>query len=153
MILLSLTVAGWGASISSLAVTATVLSKSNCRFKSTPVPLDFKNLDPTNPAHPPVSATTTIDYQCGGSAALATFSISSNNGLYPSGGKRRMRHPTDPVYIPYDLTLIPQSTQAERSVKQTLTIQGDIAGADYQFATATTSGTSYVDTVILSIIP
>jgi spore coat protein U-like protein len=111
--------------------------------------LAFGNLDPTNPV--PVSVSTTIVFTCGGSAPLATFSISSGNGQHFSGGKRRMQNPSDlAVYIPYDLTLTSPTAPVLKNEDQPLTIKGDIAGADYRFATA---GLLYADQVILSINP
>lgn len=136
-----------------ISVSATVLSKNKCKFGNLPgntsPALAFGNLDPTNPV--PVSVSTTITFSCGGSAPLATFSVSSGNGLHFSSGKRRMQNSTDlAVYIPYDLTLTPQTATVPKSVDQLLTIRGDIAGADYQFATA---GILYTDQVVLSITP
>lgn len=136
------------ASNGAVSVSATVLSKSNCRFKNpTTATLAFGNLDPTNPI--PVPASTTLEFICAGSAPLATYLISSGNGLHFSG-KRRMQNSSDlAFYVPYDLTLDPLTATVPKNSDQTLTINGLIAGADYRFASAGT----YTDQVILSINP
>ena len=75
----------------SLAVQAVVPSKSNCKFKSSSLTLDFGSIDPSSGSNAPATSSS-LTFTCGGSAALATFSISMNDGLYASGvGSRRMR--------------------------------------------------------------
>lgn len=133
---------------SNVLVSATILSSNNCRFNppNSKATLAFNNLDPTNPV--PVTATTSLVYRCGGSAPIATFIITADDGQHFSGGSRRMvKGGTD--NIPYQLTLIPQALTAPRSIDQTLTINGLIDGAGYQYATFG----DYIDLVTLSINP
>ncbi len=132
-----------------VSVSAVVLSKSECKFNSKTASLNFGNLDPSNPVDRIVS--TSITFRCGGSAPMATFSITDDDGLYETGpDQNRMRHTTiSSEYLPYSLTLDPTSGTVPKNTNQTLTITGTVRGVDYQDATAG----SYLDTVIISIDP
>jgi hypothetical protein len=132
-----------------VAVTATVLSKSQCKFNSKTSNLNFGNLDPANPIDKTTS--TSITFRCGGSAPNATFSITDDDGLYETGpNANRMRHTTITTeYLSYSLTLNPTSGTLPKNTDQTLTIAGTVKGVDYQDAL---SG-SYSDTVVISIAP
>ena len=132
-------------------VSATVLSKSNCKFNAATAALNFGNLDPATPVDKTV--TTSITFVCNGSAANATFSITDNDGLYETGpNANRMLNttfPTPPKYLPYSLTYNPQTSTVPKGVNQTLTISGTVLGVDYQDAYVG----SYSDTVVLTIAP
>jgi spore coat protein U-like protein len=132
-----------------VTVSATVLSKSQCKFNSNTATLDFANLDPTNPVDRTVN--TSITFRCGGSAPNATFSITDDDGLYEIGPDRnRMRHTTTPTeYLPYSLTLSPTSGTVAKNTNQTLTVTGTVRGVDYQDARMG----NYQDTVVVSIEP
>jgi spore coat protein U-like protein len=132
-----------------VSVTATVLSKSQCKFNSKTSNLNFGNLEPANPIDKTTS--TSITFRCGGSAPNATFSITDDDGLYETGpNANRMRHTTITTeYLPYSLTLNPTSGTVPKNTDQTLTIAGTVKGVDYQDAL---SG-SYSDTVVISIAP
>lgn len=132
-----------------LAVTATVVSKSNCKFNSAASTLNFGNLDPATPADKP--ATASIIFACRGSAPLATFAITDDDGLYETGpNANRMRHATVTTeYLPYSLTYNPQTGTVPKNVDQTLTISGTVLGSSYQNAYVG----SYSDTVVLTIAP
>lgn len=130
-------------------VSATVLSKSNCKFNAATAALNFGNLDPATPVDKTV--TTSITFVCNGSAANATFSITDNDGLYETGlNANRMRNTTVTTeYLPYGLTYNPQTSTVPKGVNQTLTISGTVLGVDYQDAYVG----SYSDTVVLTIAP
>src|SRR3954464_1746532 len=77
-----------------VAVSAVILSSSNCRFNTAgPSTLAFGTIDPTGTAT--ITASVGIDFRCGGSAAIATWAITSDDGLYESGpANPRLRHAT-----------------------------------------------------------
>jgi len=137
VILLILQIAGvcYAAGNTTVAVTATVVSKSNCRFNSAAAALNFGSLDPANPVDRTVN--TTIGFRCGGSAPNATFFISDDDGLNETvANANRMRHTTIATeYLPYSFTLNPTS--------------GTVLGSNYQDAYVG----GYSDTVILTIAP
>jgi spore coat protein U-like protein len=124
-------------------VTATVLSKSICKFNAATAVLNFGDLDPANPVDKTV--TTTVTFVCRGSADPATFVITDDDGLYAN----KMYNPTYNDYLPYSLTFNPQADTVPRNVDQTLTISGTVLGADFQDV----SLGSYSDTVVLTISP
>lgn len=132
-----------------VTVTATVLSKSQCKFRSNTSALNFGNLDPTSPIDKTTSVSVT--FRCVGSTLNATFSITDDDGLYESGpDANRMRHTiTTTEYIPYLLTLSPTSGTIPKNTDQTLTITGAVKGVDYQDALIG----SYSDMVVISIEP
>jgi len=137
------------AASTSVTVQATVLSRSNCRFRSGPAVLDFGTLDPLSGLD--VTATASILFRCQGSAPMATFAISRDDGLHPAGPNLpQMQHDTDGTqYLPYELTLTPTSGTVPKHVMQTLTIDGIVRGPDY----ATVLPGPYSDLVVLSILP
>ncbi|MGB9628100.1 MAG: spore coat protein U domain-containing protein [Thermodesulfobacteriota bacterium] len=132
-----------------VSVSGVVLSKSECKFNSKTASLSFGNLDPSNPVDRTVS--TAITFRCGGSAPMATFSITDDDGLYETGpDQNRMKHTTIPSeYLLYNLTLNPTSGTVPKNTNQTLTITGTVKGVDYQDAPAG----NYSDTVVISIEP
>lgn len=140
---------GLAADLGVFSVSATILSKSNCKFNSSAATLNFGSLDPVNPI--PVTATTTLPFVCHGSANPATFQITDNDGLYATGANaNRMRNLTVTTqYIPYQLSYSPSSASVPKGVDQTLTITGTIAASGYKTAMAGT----YQDTVVLTITP
>jgi spore coat protein U-like protein len=137
------------AGTATLAVSATVLTKSNCLFSTRTATLDFGALDPANPVN--ATANATIPFVCRGSAPIATFAVSGDGGRYSSGpGNRRMRHATNlSEFLPYTMTLSPASGTVPKNAAQTLTVTGTVLGSDFRGALAG----SYADTVVLSILP
>ncbi|NJD63580.1 MAG: hypothetical protein FIA93_12790 [Deltaproteobacteria bacterium] len=132
-----------------LSVTATVLSKSVCKFDSKNSTLNFGALDPGNPGN--VTANISIGFVCRGSSPVAAFVVAEDGGLYGSGpNANRMRHASVfTEYLPYSLTLNPSSGTAPKNAPQTLTISGAVRGSDYQNAAAG----AYSDTVVISLLP
>jgi len=141
--------AGHAASSATVTVSATVLSKSNCKFSSASAALSFGNLDPGSLAD--VTVTATIGFRCIGSAPLATFLITDDDGMneiVPDGN--RMAHGSLPaVFLPYEMTLSPTTATVPKNAPQVLTLTGTARWADYRSAPAG----SYSDTVVVSIDP
>lgn len=137
------------AASTTVSVSATVLSKSNCKFNANAAALDFGNLDPL--AHPNVTVQTTIDFVCNGSEDPATYIIVDDDGLHETGpDANRMQHGTAPgAYIPYSFSLAPASGTVPKGVDQTLTVTGTVLGTDYQTALAG----NYADSVVVTLNP
>ena len=131
-----------------LAVTATVLSKSNCRFDSNTSTLNFGALDPAVAVD--VTASASVDYVCRGSAPVAAFLFTDDDGQNPSGpGARRMRHAAAPEFLPYSLLLSPASGAIPKNTPGTLTASGTVRWADFRGSMAG----AYMDSVVVSILP
>jgi spore coat protein U-like protein len=133
----------------SFTVSATVLSKSNCKFDSKAAVLAFGTLDPADGSD--VTTTTTIGFRCTGSAPIATFAITDDDGLYESGpDANRMRHATlGGQYLPYEMALSPVGGTVPKNEWLTLTVTGTVRGDEYANAYAG----DYSDTVVISIDP
>ncbi|MEK6806404.1 MAG: spore coat protein U domain-containing protein [Pseudomonadota bacterium] len=132
-----------------LSVGATILSKNQCKFTNGgPTALAFGAIDPSSPADSTATATTT--FKCTGSSPMATYQITSDDGLYEtSTSAPRMRHGTNLAeFLPYSINL-PQSATVPKNVTQTLTVNGTILAAQFQNALAG----AYSDTVVLTISP
>lgn len=132
-----------------LLVQATVLSKSVCRFDTRTSTLGFGALDPAGSGN--ATATTSVPFVCRGSAPVAMFAFSGDDGLHPAGpGARRMRHATDAAsFLPYSLAVSPSVGFVAKNVHTTVTISGMVYATDYRVARAG----SYADTVILTLLP
>jgi spore coat protein U-like protein len=142
-------VAAEAASSTTLSVTATVLSKSICKFRTVPLPLAFGPIDPGGSGD--VTATTSIVIRCQGSLAIATFSITDDDGLHETGlDQNRMQHTVDPAaYLPYTLDVSPSSGPVAKNVDLTVTITGTVAETGYRDAPVG----DYADTVVLTLLP
>jgi len=132
-----------------LTVSAVVPSKSICKFSSGSASLSFGTLDPGNPVD--VTLSTTIGFRCMGSAPVATFLITDDDGmneLAPDGN--RMAHLSLPgSFLPYELTLSPATATVPKNAPQVLTVTGTVRGVDYQGAPEG----AYSDSVVISIEP
>ena len=135
------------ANSTNMGVSATVLSKSNCKFPNGSIALAFGAIDPSGSANAVASSTTT--FTCAGSAATATFLINQDGGLYNASGNRLQHATVAGTFLPYTLSLTPTTGTVPKNVTQTLTLGGMIAPADYQQAIAG----NYADTVTLTISP
>lgn len=149
LIILLMAAGVMAAGTNTLSITAAVLSKSNCKFKSATSTLDFGTLDPSSPAN--VNASTTVLFVCNGSAPNATFLVSDDDGLFETApNANQMRHATVLTeFLPYSLTLNPTSATVPKGVDQTLTISGTVTSADFQNALMGT----FSDTVIITLAP
>lgn len=144
LILMSLPMTVWGADIGALSVSATVLTKSNCKFSTTIGDLIFGTIDSGGTAD--VSATASLTFRCNGSAPIATYLISDNDGANAS----KMAHTTlAGNFLPYELSYTPTTGSVPRGDPVTLAITGTVRSSDYRAAMAG----AYSDTVILSILP
>jgi len=142
------TVPGAFGDTGTLAVTATVLSKSNCKLDAKTATLNFGSLDPAVAAD--VNATASVGFVCRGSAPVATFLFTDDDGQNPSGpGARRMRNASAPEFLPYSLLLSPASGTIPKNTTGTLTISGTVRWSDFQ---GSISG-AYTDSVVVSILP
>jgi spore coat protein U-like protein len=132
-----------------LSVTATVLSKNICKFNTVNAALNFGALDPGNSTD--VTQSTSVQFVCNGSAPIAAFAFTTNDGLYETGpGANRMRHTTvTTAFLPYTLSLSPTNGTVPKGVNQTLTIDGKVSALNYQPALAG----NYADTVVISLNP
>ena len=128
-------------------VSATVLSKSNCKFPNGALTLPFGAIDPSGTSNASASATTT--FSCAGSAPNATFLITQDGGLFNASGNRLQHATVAGAFLRYSLNLTPTSGTVAKNTTQTVTISGTIAPADYQQAIAG----NYADTVTLTITP
>lgn len=147
--ILVLNVEGWGAGMASLGVSATVLSKSNCRFTTATGTLVFGNIDSGGVAD--VSATASLSFRCNGSVTIATFLIGDDDGLNETAvNANQMAHTTVAGnFLPYQMSYTPTSASVPRGVAQTLAVTGTVRSSDYRVAMAG----AYSDTVLLSIFP
>jgi spore coat protein U-like protein len=131
-----------------LAVTATVLSKSQCKFDTKTSTLNFGALDPAVAAD--VNATSSVGFVCRGSAPVAAFLFTDDNGQNMSGpGARRMRHAAAPEFLPYGLAFSPSSGTIPKNAPGTLAISGTVRWADFRGSMAG----AYTDSVVVSILP
>ena len=132
-----------------IAVSATVISKNECKFAAANLTLALGSIDPSSTLSVSRSITTTI--RCGGSAASATYFITTNDGLYPAGTNApRMRHATLVTqFLPYTLTVSPASATVPKNVDQTITITGTVAPSGFQSA----APGAYSDTVVITLTP
>jgi hypothetical protein len=137
------------AGTNTLTVGATVISKSNCRFSSGATTLAFGAIDPAGTTD--ISKTATMRFVCNGSSPMATFAFTSNDGRYETGpGQNRMRNnAVHTEFLPYTISLSPQSGTIPRGVNQILTITGTVTSLNYQSAYVG----NYRDTVVISLNP
>lgn len=132
-----------------VSVSATVLSKSNCKFLTNSASIPFGTMDASLMSDRVVTASLT--YRCQGSAPVAAFAFSTDDGLHEAGtGLPRMRHATmSTEYLPYRLGLSPASGTINKGVVGTLTLTGTVTPANLSDAI---SG-SFSDTVTVTLVP
>jgi hypothetical protein len=132
-----------------LAVTAAVLSKNTCRFQTTgPTAVAFGTINPAATAA--VTTNITLQYRCNGSDAVASWAVTSDDGLYESGaGQPRMRHATvTTAFLPYTLTF-PAAGTVPRNVVTNMSVSATVTPANFANALAG----AYADTLVLTIQP
>jgi spore coat protein U-like protein len=148
--LLAASADAWPGGTHTLSVTATVLSKSSCKFRpGAGTTLNFGALNPASPVD--VSASLLMTLRCAGSAPQASFHISSNSGLYGAGPNAlRMRNTGTPSeYLSYGLAFSPDSATVPKNTNQIITVTGTVKGTDYRNAAVG----GYSDTVIITLLP
>jgi len=134
---------------STITVSAVVLSKSLCKFRSTSAALDFGVLDPGNAVD--VTMATSLEFRCMGSSPIATYAISDDDGMHETGpNTNRMGHLSVPTeFLPYGMTVSPDSGMVPKGEYRTLTVSGTVRGPDYRNSLPGT----YSDTVVITINP
>lgn len=149
MFLLIIGIPSADAASNTLVVGATVISKSNCKFNSATSALIFGALDPGSTTD--AVKTTSVNFICHGSAPMATYAISTDDGLHESGpGANRMKNTAVPTeYLPYALSLTPTSGTVPKNETRTLTITGTVTSQNYRSAYTG----DYADTVVISLTP
>ena len=135
----------------SMNVTATVLSKNQCRFTTKTAILAFGTLSAGIPSPPDVQTTATLLMRCVGVDNPATFLISDDDGLFAAGvDSPRMQNTALPTaYLPYSFSYTPISASVPTSSDIPVTLSATVRGFDYQNAAMGT----YFDTITLSILP
>lgn len=131
-----------------LAVSAVVLSNTNCRFQTGPATLPFGTIDPTSSAN--ATASVSIRFWCFGFPGT-TYSLTAGNGLHsPGAGLRRVRNNAAPTeFMAYTLAISPASGNLPWLSVQNITISGTIVPTEFQNARTG----AYSDTVVLSLEP
>jgi spore coat protein U-like protein len=139
------------AAATTISVSATILSQSNCKFNTKSAILAFGTLDPLATAAPDVTSQTTIQFVCHGKDDPATYIINDDDGLYESGPDgNRMRHGTNPAaHLPYAFSVAPATGTVPKNANTPLVVTGTVLANDYRMAYAGT----YTDVVILTINP
>lgn len=133
----------------SVPVSATVLSKSNCKFRGAKsVALAFGNIDPASVSA--ATASTGLVIRCAGSAGMASYALTLDGGLYGTGpGALRMKHASLNVFLPYSVSVTPSSGSVAKNVDLDITVSGSVAAADFQNATMG----GYADTLVITLNP
>lgn len=134
---------------STITVSVVVQSKSICKFRSNAAALDFGMLDPGNPVD--VTRVTSLEFRCMGNAPIATYGVSDDDGMHETGtDANRMMHRLVPgEYLPYSLTVTPDSGAVPKGEFRMLTVSGTVRGPDY----LSSLPGSYSDTVVVTINP
>jgi len=144
---------GWplpAAAQGTMAVSALVLSKSNCKFiGSSTAAMNFSAVDPASTSD--AIATVSFTIRCGGSAPDATFAMAAGDGLWAlSPGAQRMQHATVTTeFLPYSLSFSPASATIPKNTNQNIVVTGRITPAGMQNAVAG----AYSDTVAITVSP
>lgn len=133
----------------SMLVSAIVPSKSNCKLSAGSLTLAFGNIDPGSLVD--ALATGSTGFVCHGSAPIATFAISADDGNFFSGpGIRRLRHTTMPTeFMRYSISLSVESGTVDKGVAQTLTLTGNIRPIEFRDVQAG----AYQDIVRITLVP
>jgi spore coat protein U-like protein len=130
-------------------VSATVLSKSKCKFRGGKSKvLAFGAIDPASAT--PATASTGLVIRCNGSAKIASYALTLDDGLHGTGpGAPRMKHASLNVYLPYSVSLSPASGSVAKKVNVAITVNGSVAPADFQDAMIG----DYADTLVITLSP
>lgn len=132
-----------------LNISATVLSKSQCKFNTKNGTIDFGQLDPG--AAVDVNGSAFFDFTCVGNAPIATYLLSIDDGLHSLAvGSPRMQHTTDlTAFMPYSLTLTPSSGSIPKKAVATLRVDASLPAASYAVAPVGI----FNDTVTITLLP
>ena len=133
-----------------LTVGAQILTKSNCKFDSRALVLDFGIIDPVSTATATASLNSSITCN-GGKSKVVTVVFGLGAGSYDSApNARRMRHATTLTeFLPYTLRLTPASDTTDKNGTLAFTVDGAILASQFQNVMAG----NYTDTVTISVSP
>jgi spore coat protein U-like protein len=136
-----------------IAGTSAFAANNSCSFEATGgFSLSFGSLDPSNAVTvtAPVAAASLNSANAGDcNPSNQTMTISADNGLYASGGTRRMRNAAGD-FIAYSLSSMPLTMSRPGNNRYvTVTFNGTVLGTAYQDASAG----EYSDTVTISVNP
>ena len=140
-----------GAAAQTMAVSAVVVSKSNCKFKTNNLVLDFGNINSGSAANAVATVGGTVDCN-GGQASTVTLGFTLGNGsnYSTSLGARRMRHATVTTeFVPYSLNISPASATISKNGSLNFTVTGTSTPLQFQNAMVG----SYSDVVTISVAP
>jgi spore coat protein U-like protein len=135
-----------------IAVSATILSKNNCKFNTNSASLIFGDLNPVATAAPDVTREVTINFTCNGKDDVATYVITDDDGQNESGiNNNRMQHSTNAAaYLPYIFSVSPETGNIGKGDKTgLLTVTGTVLANNYRSAYAG----DYTDVIVISITP
>ncbi|MBK0391655.1 spore coat protein U domain-containing protein [Ramlibacter algicola] len=131
-----------------MTVSASISSKSNCKFSTIAPATISLAINPTNTL--PVSGSVVWSFKCAGSADPAVYVVSASNGANFFNGERRMKHATTATeFLPYSLGFTPSSGSAAKNAVVNVTITATVAPAAYTSALVGL----YSDTVQISLDP
>ncbi len=142
-----------GADLSNVAVSATILNGGFCIIITPSTTLSFGNLDPASPVN--VNTSTTIDIWCFNFPFFTptVYLTNDDDGLHATGlNAPRMQHTAVPTeYLPYTMSITPQSASIPSWTLVTLDINATVLGTDYQGSSVIPG--DYQDSVTINIIP
>jgi len=140
------------ASSTNVAVSATILSKNQCKFKNPSNPknpsnrsLPFGDLDPLNATD--VILERELSFVCNGKDNPVSYLI--GDGATPPGAHRMQRLTPSVAYLPYTLTLESEPGPIINGDEIKLKITGTVEADDYRLAPAG----DYSDEVKITILP
>lgn len=132
-----------------MAVSAFVVSKSNCKIDTANLLLDFGTINPASTATATASVNGVVSCN-GGKDPDVAVALTLGNGNNAAGGMRRMQHTTvASEYLRYGLSISPANVIIKKNTGFTFTVSGTIMGSDYNDVMAG----NYSDTVIISVAP
>lgn len=133
-----------------LTVGALVVSKSNCKFNTTSLVLDFGVINPASSTTATATANGSVTCN-GGQGSTVTLGITLGAGSYDSSpGARRMRHATTLTeFLPYSLGVTPASATINKNGTLPFTVNGTILASQFQNVMAG----NYTDTVTITVSP
>ncbi|HET8745745.1 MAG TPA: spore coat protein U domain-containing protein [Ramlibacter sp.] len=132
-----------------LTVSATVVSKNECKFSTKSLVLDFQSINPV--ANTPKIATAVATITCHGNADPAVFYIDADKGKNQStSGARQMRGVTATTEVlPYTLSWNPANGEVTKNLAFSVTFTGSVAPLDFKQVPPG----SYSDTVQITVTP
>lgn len=133
----------------SLAVSAFVVSKANCKIDTPNLALAFGTINPA--VATTATATATGSVSCsGGKDPTVAVGLTLGMGSHSSGGMRRMQHGTVATeYMTYGASLSPANAIIPKNGSFTFTVNGTVLPSAFQDVMAG----SYSDTVSISVAP